>query len=240
MSMSDHSVNRLGALGNLLQGTKYKENQGTARTAPPRHVITISREAGALGTTVARALGERLGWPVYDHEMLDRVGKEMGLDVDMVKLIDEKPMSWLEECIVALVSQYNLSHDRYMIRLTATVRSLGEQGNCVIVGRGANFLLPRETTVNVRLVGDQKDRVAHTQRKLNLSEKEAGRWVEKTDSQRQEFIKRHFGKEVGYPLLYDLVLNTSRLSADDCTDVIIAALHRIQARKPVGVAVAAT
>jgi len=228
----------LGALKNLLQGTDYKENQRPARTAPLRHVITISREAGALGTTVARAVGERLGWPTYDHEMLDRVGKEMGLHVDMVKLIDEKPMSWLEECIVNLVSQYNLSHDKYMVRLTAIIRSLGEQGNCVIVGRGANFLLPGETTLNVRLVGARKDRVAHMQRKLNLSEKEAARWVEKTDSQRHDFIKGHFGKEVDHPLLYDLVLNTSRLSADDCAEVIIAALHRIQARKPAGVSVA--
>jgi len=240
MNRSDLSVNRLGALGNLLQGSDYKENQGPARPAPQRHVITISREAGALGTTVARAVGERLGWPVYDHEMLDRVGKEMGLHVDMVKLLDEKPMSWLEQCIVSLVSQYNLSHDKYMVRLTATVRSLGEQGNCVIVGRGANFLLPRETTLNVRLIGERKDRNAHTQRQLNLSEQEAARWVEKTDSQRHDFIKGHFGKKADHPLLYDLVLNTSRLSADDCAEVIIAALHRIQGRKPAVVAVAST
>jgi len=235
MITTNRSSQLLGALGNLLQGTDYKEHKGPAASAPG-YVITISREAGALGTTTARALGARLGWPVYDQEILNQMGKEMGLHVDLVKLVDEKPMNWLEECIVNLVNRDSVSHDQYMVRLIASVRALGEQGNCVIVGRGANFLLPREKTLNVRLVGDPKNCIAHMQTKLNLSKQEAVRWVEKTNHQRHEFVKHHFGKKVDDPLLYDLVLNTSRLSADECAEVIVGALRLLQARKPVAAA----
>jgi cytidylate kinase len=75
--------------------------------------------------------------------------------------------------------------------------------------------------------------VANLQRLEKLSEKEAARLEEKTSRERHDFVKRHFGKDVGDPHLYDLVLNTSRLSADDCAELIVAALQRLQARKPV-------
>jgi cytidylate kinase len=240
MPATDRSVNLFAALG-ILQGTDYKESKEPAG-APRRHVITISREAGALGTTTAHAIGERPGWPVYDQydqEILNRIGQEMGLHVNMVKLIDERPMNWLEECIAGLVSDYHLSHDRYMIQVIAMVRALAEEGNCIIVGRGANFLLPRETTLNVRLIGELNDRVAHVQKKLGLSKPEAVKWVEKTSKHRHDFVKHHFGKNVEDPLLYDLVLNTSRFSADECAEVIVAALNRKLARRPAAAAAAA-
>lgn len=222
----------LESLGSMVRATDYKERTKTESSGPARNVITISREAGALGTTVARAAGKLLNWPVYDQELLDRIGKEMGTHVDVVKMIDEKPTNWVEECIVNLVSEYNLSHDTYMLHLIATVQALGEQGKCIIVGRGANFILPHETTLNVRLVGDLKDRVKYIQKKLNFTEKEAARWVDKTNKQRQEFVKHHFNRDVADLNLYDLGLNTSRLSVDECADIIVATLQRVQARKP--------
>jgi len=120
-----------------------------------------------------------------------------------------------------------------MVYLIAIVQGLAQQGNCVIVGRGANFVLPHETTLNVRLVADQKDRIAKIQHIQKLSAKEAARWVENTNRERHDFVKRHFGKEVDDPHLYGLVLNTSRFSVEECADIIVATLHRLQARKPV-------
>ena len=224
----------LDSLGTVVRATDYRPSAKNATAGACRHVITISREAGARGTTVARAVGDLLGWPVYDRELLDRVGKEMGTHTDMVKLIDEKPMGWLEQCVCSLVSEYNLSHDSYMVHLIATVRALGAQGHCVIVGRGSNFLLPHETTLNIRLVGDLKDRIAWIQQEHKVSEKEAAHWVEKTNNQRHDFVKRHFGKEVADLKWYDLGLNTSRLSVAECADVIVTAMHRIQARTQAG------
>jgi cytidylate kinase len=218
----------------MMRANEYKELalRGPAEKPPPSHVISISREPGALGTSVARGAGKLLGWPVYDRELLDRIGAEMGTHADVLKTIDEKPVSWLEEAVLNLVMQYNLSQDNYMVHLVAIVRSLAAEGNCVIVGRGANFMLPHETTLNVRLVADRKDRVANLQRLHNLSEKEAGRLEEKLNRERHDFVKRHFGKEVSDPHFYDLVLNTSRLSAEEGAEVLIAALHQLQARKP--------
>jgi cytidylate kinase len=218
----------------LLRASEYKELSGSAGKEPPAlpYLITISREPGALGTTVARAVGKLLGWPVYDRELLDRVAEEMGTRVDHLQRVDERPVSWLEECVRQLTTQYNLSQDRYMVHLITTLRGLAQQGNCVIVGRGANFVVPHETALNVRLVADYKDRMAVLQQLLKVSEKEAARWEKKSSRERFDFVKRRFGKDVSDPHFYDLVLNTSRLSADESAEVIVAALHRLQARKP--------
>jgi len=218
----------------LLQAGEYREVSGHAVGEPTasRYLITINREPGALGTVVARAVGKRLGWQVYDRELLERVAKEMGKEVNVVKLIDEKPVTWLMECIQSLAAQYHLSQDDYMLHLIATVRGLAQHGNCVIVGRGANFMLPHDTTLNVRLIARHKDRVANIQRMLEVPEKEAVRWEEQTSRERLDFVKRRFDKDVSDPHFYDLVLNTSHWSVDDCADVIVAALRRLEARKP--------
>jgi cytidylate kinase len=217
----------------LVRAQDYKQGLEHAEAhEQPAFAITISREPGSQGPLVARAVGQRLGWPVYDQELLDRVAQEMGSHANLLKLIDEKPIGWLEQAVVNLVGEYNLNQDTYMIHLIATVRGLGQQGRCVIVGRGTNFLLPAETTLRVRLVGDLKDRIAVARRIQNLSDKEAARWVERTSHERLDFVKRYFNKDAADPHHYDLILNTSHLSIEECADVIATAVHRLQARKP--------
>jgi len=220
----------------LVRASDYKDrypHEGAESKAEPI-TITISREPGAQGASVGRAVGQLLGWPVYDHELLDRIGKEMGTHVDMLKLIDEKPVGWLEQAVVSAISKHNLNQDSYMVHLVATVRGLAQTGHCIIVGRGATFILPGDSTLKVRLVADHKDRVANIKRTLNLSDKEATRWVEKTQHERHDFVKRHFGKDATDPHLYNLVLNSSRLSIEECAEIIAATLLRLQSRQQAG------
>ncbi len=208
------------------------EHQVVAERAYPHPFsIAISREPGSKGTEVAREVGRRLGWAVYDQELVDVVAQEMGMQVDMLRLMDEKPMSWLEQCVVTMVSQYNLNHDSYMVHLIAAVRSLGQRGHCVIVGRGANFLLPPAETLHVRLVGDLAHRIAHVRRLRGLTEKEAKRWVDKTAHEREDFTRKYFGKDVTDPHQYDVLVNTSRLTVPECAEVIVEGLQRLEARR---------
>src|SRR5262249_43319546 len=104
------------------------------------------------------------------------------------------------------------------------------QGNCVIVGRGAPHLLPPETTLRVRLVGDLPDRIAALGKDLGVSPEEAARQAEKLDRERDAFVRRHFHKDPAGPQHYDLLLNSSRFSVAECAELIIEALRRLQAR----------
>jgi cytidylate kinase len=193
--------------------------------------VALSREAGTPGTSVAREVGDRLGWAVYDHELLERIAQEMGLRTALLEGIDERRQSWLTECLEALAAEKQVTETGYVHRLTEVLFSLALHGRCVIVGRGAPHVLPARTTLRVRLVGDKNDRIAAAAQRFCRTPQEAARWVDKTDRDRSEFVQDHFNRDPTDPRNYDLVLNTSRWSVAECADFIVLALHHLDTRR---------
>lgn len=197
---------------------------------PRAFSIAISREAGANGSAIGRRVGEKLGWQVYDYELVERIAGEMGLRSKLLESVDEKRMSWLQECVQAFVSDRTVTQSGYVRRLVETLLTLALRGECVLVGRGANVVAPPETTLRVRLTAPLRDRIETVRARRGLSFEEAQKWVEKTDRERINFVKDHFHREANDVRLYDVVLNTARFSMEECADLIIEALHCMQAR----------
>jgi cytidylate kinase len=197
---------------------------------PPAFTIALSREVGARGTTVAREMGERLGWPVYDNEIMERLACEMKLHPRRLEGLDEKHGNLLTEFVESFSTAPGVSEDAYVRRLIRTLLALGAQGSCIIVGRGAAQLLSPETTLRVRLVADRDDRIGVMSQRLGVPRPEAARYVEKKDRERDLFVKHHLHKDAADPRLYDLVLNSTRFSVGECADIILEALRRLQGR----------
>jgi cytidylate kinase len=198
------------------------------------YTIAVSREAGTPGTLVAHELGKRLGWPVYDNELLERVAQEMGLRTELVRSVDEHHVGWLKECVnecmQAIAEVPNVSESAYVKHLLEAMFSLSAHGECVIVGRGAAQLLPRGRTVRVRLMAPLEDRIAAIRQRLGLGRRDAVKHIEQTDRDRERFIRDNFRKDPGEIHQYDVVLNTSRYSVYSCAEIIIAALRQFQAQ----------
>jgi cytidylate kinase len=191
-----------------------------ARGRRPAPSIAISREAGARGRSVARALGQKLGWQVYDSELVDKVAEEMRQSPGHLESVDERRTSWLEELLTNLLGTARVHSDAYLKYLIATVRGLGAVGHAVVVGRGAHCILGPESTLLVRLVADHKDRVHNIMRELGLSEADADAWVDRKGKERTRFVRDVFSKDPAEPHQYDLVLNMSRLSVEEAADLI--------------------
>jgi cytidylate kinase len=209
-------------------------------TTPARaFTITLSREVGARGAGVARELGALLGWSVYDNELLQRVAEELNVNVNRLQELDERPGSWLRETVEAFAAAAPVSELAYFRRLLRVVLSLGAQGECIILGRGAGFILPPATTLRVRLCAPLEDRIAHMSRELKVSRDEAARYVVGHDRDRTRFLRDHFRRDPADPLNFDLVLNTSRFSVPGCAALIVEALRRLQHRTRVAAASAA-
>ena len=203
---------------------------GATSAAPtqPAFTIALSREAGAQGAEVARAVGERLGWAVYDRELLQHIGDQTGLREELLSTVDEKRQSWLLECVQAVAKVPTVSVNAYVHHLVRSLISLAAHGECVIVGRGAAQILPRETTLRVRLIAPLDHRVEVVRCRLGVGVEEATRWIDHTDKERRYFVQDHFHKDVTDQRLYDLVMNSSRFSVAECAELIIEALHRLQ------------
>jgi len=215
--------------GYLQHWQERGEGEARARQAKPAFTIAISRQSGARGTLTARAVGERLGWMVYDRELVERIAQDMKLQARLLEGVDEKKVDWLQECMESFSSAPAVSDIAYVHRMVKTIAGLVAHGDCVLVGRGVAHILPVETTLRVRLVAPVAWRVAATSRKLGINEKEAAVKVAAIDRQRVQFVREHFNKDTTDPSLYDLVLNTERFSVEQCADLIVEALHRLQA-----------
>jgi cytidylate kinase len=218
----------------MRQGAAFSDRRPPAGHA---FTITVAREAGTQGTAVAREVGTKLGWQVYDHELLERIAQEMHVRTALLDSVDEKHQSWLLESVEAFLSAPQQSEwepfveeSAYVRHLVETVLALGVHGECVIVGRGAAFILPAESTLRVRLVAPLKERIATLGRNLGLPEKEAAHRVRTLDRERADFIQDHFLKDPADPAQYDLVLNAARLPLPATAGLIIEALRQLQAR----------
>jgi cytidylate kinase len=211
---------------------KTRMTEGAVDIAPaaPAYTITLSREAGAGGSLVARSVGVRLGWPVYDHELLQRIAQEMGHRATLLESVDERQVSWLRSFLESFSSARAVSDSGFVRHLVEVILALGAQGECILVGRGAGQILPPETTLRVRLVGPVRERIAAVSRRRGISREEAARYVETTDRERVRFVADHFHKDATDPRNYDLVLNSSRLALLECTNLIVETLRRLQSR----------
>jgi cytidylate kinase len=221
----EHLHRNLHAHGQAVGGPPSAGSQAPALT------VALSRQAGAGGTEVAHKVGARLGWPVYDRQLLEQVARHMGLRAELLELVDERQGSWLRDSLARFMAAPAVNASAYVRHLGEVVFSLAAGGGCVLVGRGVVHFLPAETTLRVRLVAPLAHRVASVRRRFGLSPEAAAAQVTRTDGERDRFVRDHFHKDAADPCHYDLVLNTARFSADECAAVIAAALGEKRARR---------
>ncbi len=194
----------------------------------PHFIIAISRECGAGGGEVARAVAARLGWPVYDRELIQKIAGEKGVRTELLESVDEKQTSWVLETLAAFADSKRISSAAFARDVAETLLALAVHGDCIVVGRGAAIILPEATTLRVRLVAPLDVRIARVQKKFGTSEKETARRVRETDAQRKEFVSSHFHRDVTDVQLCDVLLNTARFSTVQCADLIVAALRQLE------------
>ncbi len=211
---SPHRV--VEALSRFTQRPETGAGQQTSRLS-----IAITRQAGSRGPEIAAAVGLRLGWPVYDHELMKVIAEMRGIHARRLEKYDERCPSWMSEVLAGLSPQPTFTEGNYMRLLTDTITVLGKTGHCVIVGRGAVRVLPPENTLRVRIVAPHLHRVMHVRDRMKVTMAEAERWVDQTDVARAAFLDAHFNVEPEDPLLYDLVINSGTLSTDQCADLIV-------------------
>ncbi|MES1213771.1 MAG: cytidylate kinase-like family protein [Singulisphaera sp.] len=233
MAYRIHSEASHGAW-NYLRALAYPRDNDLAAAvarniATPQFTIAISREAGVDAAAVASAVGTTVGWKVWDQELVAAVAACMHTRPSELAPVDETHISWLQESIEALLDMHAVSQTAYVRHLIKTLETLGRDGSCIIVGRGAAHILPAETTLRVRLVAPLEDRVTAQMRATGATNRqETLRAVERMDRARTRFITDYFHRDPNDPANYDLVLNMSRLAIDDCATQIVDALHAEQ------------
>ena len=104
------------------------------------------------------------------------------------------------------------------------VCTIAEHGRAVIVGRGANFILPPEKRFSVRMVAPLDVRILNIARRFGVSAEEAKRRVIRRESRRSAFIRQSFNADISDPIYYDLTISTGNLSIESAVEAVIGAV----------------
>jgi cytidylate kinase len=190
----------------------------------PLPVITLSREPGSGGKFVARAVAERLGLDVFHQKLINAMAENADTSTRVIRTLDERGVSMLEDWVSAAISDRHLWPDEYAGMMMKVIGTIGRHGRAIIVGRGANFVLPPENRFRVRIVAPFEKRVACVAKDYGISKQEARKRVLRTESDRKAFVRKYFYSDISNPSNYDMVLNTGTLSVDSAAAAICSAI----------------
>jgi cytidylate kinase len=188
--------------------------------------LLISREKGAGGSAVGQLAGRRLGWQVFDKEIVDAIAQRAHVRRELVESLDERDRDTIQDLVGELLSPESLGVPGYQAQLREILLTLGHQGDVVIVGRGAQYILPSQFGLRVRMVAPFEERARRIASRENLSLKAARVEVERSDRERARLARREFGKDSADPLNHDVTINTADLSVETATEVVMTALQR--------------
>ncbi len=201
--------------------------------------ITLSRQAGAGGRTVAGKLAEYMQshipaacqWTVFDKNLMAKVLEDHHLSQRVAKYEPEshKPFfrDWMEETLELHPSTWTMVR-----QIAETIWQLASMGNVIIVGRGAAVVTaPLKNAFHVRLVGSPERRLARVQEVYHLDAAAAADYVKVEDKGRARYLKDHYHRDIDDPQLYDLIINTDRSGYDEAARLIgDAVIHRFKLR----------
>lgn len=192
-----------------------------------KKIITISREFGSGGRTVGRMVAEALGYKFYDGEIIDEVVKSSGLSREIVEKYDEYAThknSFLYTIAVnAGGDSYNgLSlANRVQIAQIGVIKQIAEEGNCVIIGRGADYVLrDRDDCLNVFVRADIKFRARRVIENYGETKVKIEDRLQDKDAKRRVFYRSFTMREWGAVENYHLVLDSGVIGIEKCADLI--------------------
>jgi cytidylate kinase len=183
-------------------------------------IVTMEREYGAGGSAIAQKLAERLNWKLWDQALTAEIARMARCDQHSVAQMEERVdplfyrlmkvfMRGSHERSLPVSGLENLDADSMVVFMQRVIEVAAAAGNCVIVGRGAPYLLrDREDAFHVFVYAPVEEKIRRV-RALGKSEAEAVELVGAIDQERATFVKKYFGKDWPTRHLYHLMLNSA-------------------------------
>lgn len=184
-------------------------------------VITISSEPGSGGRVIAQGLAKRLNIDLFDRDIVKEIAESAHISGIVIETMEKDRLSGIKDFISSLVNDRYLWPGVYLDHLMKVVAAIASHGNAILVGRGANFLIPQEDRLSVRVIAPLEVRVKNVAKEFGVTREEAKRRVINRENRRAAFIRQSFNADVADPRNYDLVVNTQRLDIDAALGAVI-------------------
>lgn len=230
-------MDTIDKINRFLELSRYERGKhGGKRERPSvRPFVTISRQSGAGGHTVAEALIEAFAaqqdkelfgeWQMFDQNLVETLADESDLKVSLDSLLSEDYQTRADDFFRQALSA-TTPQDVVMQHVFHRVRDLAEVGKVIIVGRaGAQATQGIGPGVSMCLIAPEKVRVKRMMEVHDLAKKPARKLTRKHDAGRARLLKRHFKVDANDALQYDMTLNTDKMSSQAIVQAVIAVLR---------------
>lgn len=200
-------------------------------------ILTIEREYGSGAAEIAGKLASRLGWKVWDAELTAEIARVAEVDPSAVTFCEERVDSRFQRLVKVFwrgsyersmhLENQAFDPDRMVHVGEQVMQQIADQGNAIIVGRGAPyFLRDRADAFHVFLYAPRAEKLRRVQDN-GTRQREAEELVDSVDRERIEFVKHYFGADWPTRSLYDLMINTAM--GDE--NVVATILHSMRVQE---------
>ena len=203
-------------------------------------LITIEREYGCGAASIAAQLADHLGWKLWDQLLTSEIARLASVDQAAVRRCDERmdtPLHRLaksfwrgsyERNSAALGSQM-FDADCMLPMMQEVMNKIAQEGNAVIVGRGAPYLLRENPDAfHVFLYAPRSEKIRRMMAEGH-SEKDAAEMVDSVDRERIAYVKHYFNADWPTRSLYHLMLNTA-VGNEPVVQTILDTMHLVEGR----------
>jgi len=190
-------------------------------------VITVSMEPGSGGSLVAQKVADRLGFDYFHRGIIQGIAKSAKIRDSVIDTLEKERLSGIEDFISSLYKNQYLYPGIYMQHLLKVVHTIADHGRAVIVGRGANFILPPQERFSVRIVAPLEIRIQNVAHAYKVSAEKARKRVIGRESRRSAFVRKSYNADIADPQNYDLTINTGRIRIETAVEAVIAAVKNL-------------
>lgn len=210
-----------------------------------RSVVTITEAVGSGAAEIGRLVGERLGIPVVDREVLQRAAQEAGVSPETIEEAERAPsflarmVEWLGVYSVSdgpldlgplddIPTLSGITNQSYRQLIEDVIRNIADTSEAIIIGHAAHVILRDHSNVlRVYLSAPLSTRVARVSEMEGIDRATAQKMVREHDTVRRTFFEDHYKVRRNEAQNYDLCLRTDKLRFDACADLICAAVKQV-------------
>jgi cytidylate kinase len=180
------------------------------------YFVTVSEMIGTNGEMIAREVAKRVDYPFYAKEELYKVADEMGYLSDVTHLDMKHPH---------LLEKYFSDKPKiYLDRFQSVVYEIARKGNALFFGKGSQLILHNyDCALHVLITGSREKRIQRIMDANKVARDVAEEIIRTSDHDKAGFLKYAFNHDWLDPHLYDLILNTDKLSVESAVKMIVDA-----------------
>ena len=188
-------------------------------------IITIGRSFGSAGGHIGHAIGQKLGIPFYDNELISKVAEEEGYSKGLFAQAEEKSLFSFSSFFASSRLGYmdgGYVNDNVLFKIQSEViRNIAERGDAILIGRCADYILRDMDCLNVFISAPEEYRIKSLMKSENISADEAEKLMRRKDRTRETYYNYYTFGAWGHASNYHLCVDSSILGIDGTAELIV-------------------